>query len=81
MTAPLTEGVTPDGQSMSVKAITAEVKQYGGYVTLSDLLMLTAIDNNLVQATKLIASPGRPHPGHHHPRDYQRGHGGPVRGW
>lgn len=41
---------------MSVKAITAEVKQYGGYVTLSDLLMLTAIDNNLVQATKLIAS-------------------------
>ena len=56
MTAPLTEGVSPDGQSMSVKAITAEVKQYGGYVTLSDLLMLTAIDNNLVQATKLIAS-------------------------
>lgn len=56
MTAPLTEGVTPDGQSMSVKAITAEVKQYGGYVTLSDLLMLTAIDNNLVQATKLLGS-------------------------
>jgi N4-gp56 family major capsid protein len=34
--------------------ITAEVKQYGGFVELSDILMLTAIDNNLVQATKLL---------------------------
>ena len=56
MTTPLVEGVTPDGQSMNVRTITSEVKQYGGYVTLSDILMLTAIDNNLVQATKLIAS-------------------------
>lgn len=55
-TTPLVEGVTPDGQSLSVKTITAEVDQYGGYVTLSDMLMLTAIDNNLVQATKAIAS-------------------------
>lgn len=56
MTTPLKEGVTPDGQSLTVKTITSEVKQYGGYVTLSDMLMMTAIDNNLVQATKLIAS-------------------------
>lgn len=55
-TTPLVEGVTPDGQSLSVKTITAEVEQYGGYVTLSDMLMMTAIDNNLVQATKAIAS-------------------------
>ena len=34
----------------------ATVRQYGGYVTISDLLDLTAIDNNLLQATKLIAS-------------------------
>lgn len=53
---PLVEGVTPDGQSLTVKTITSEVKQYGGYVTLSDMLMMTAIDNNLVQATKLTAS-------------------------
>lgn len=53
---PLVEGVTPDGQSLTVKTITSEVKQYGGYVTLSDMLMMTAIDNNLIQATKLIAS-------------------------
>lgn len=55
-TTPLVEGVTPDGQSLTVKTITSEVKQYGGYVTLSDMLMMTAIDNNLLQATKLIAS-------------------------
>lgn len=51
---PLTEGVTPDGQSLNVKTVTAEVKQYGGYIELSDVLLLAAIDNNLVQATKLL---------------------------
>lgn len=52
----LTEGVTPPGQKMSVTTVTALVKQYGAYVELSDLLILSAIDNNLVQATKLIGS-------------------------
>ncbi|MBR7146153.1 MAG: N4-gp56 family major capsid protein [Oscillospiraceae bacterium] len=52
----LQEGVTPDGQELKVSTISATVEQYGGYVTLSDMLMLTAIDNNLVQATELIAS-------------------------
>ena len=52
----LQEGVTPDGQSLTVTTITSEVRQYGGYVTLSDILMLTAIDNNLVQATKLLGN-------------------------
>lgn len=52
----LTEGVTPDGQSLNVKKLESTVKQFGGYVTLSDMLILTAIDNNMVQATKLIAS-------------------------
>lgn len=52
----LQEGVTPDGQSLSVTTITSEVRQYGGYITLSDILLLTAIDNNLVQATKLLGN-------------------------
>ena len=52
----LTEGVTPNGQSLDVSTVESSVKQYGGYVTLSDMLLLTAIDNNLVQATELIAS-------------------------
>jgi N4-gp56 family major capsid protein len=56
MLTPLTEGVTPDGQSLNVTTIEATVAQYGGYVTLSDMLLLTAIDNNLVQATKLLGN-------------------------
>ena len=54
----LVEGVTPEGQKLTVSTVTAEVKQYGGYVELSDVLILTAIDNNLVQATKLIGKQG-----------------------
>lgn len=53
---PLTEGVTPTGQNLNVSTITATVAQYGGYIEMSDVLLLTAIDNNLVQATQLIAS-------------------------
>jgi N4-gp56 family major capsid protein len=53
---PLTEGVTPDGQSLTVTTVEATVAQYGGYVTLSDMLQLTAIDNNMVQATKLLGN-------------------------
>lgn len=49
---PLTEGVTPDGSKLSVTSIEAEVAQYGNYVTLSDVLDLTAIDNNVLEATK-----------------------------
>ena len=50
----LTEGVTPDGQNLNVTAVTATVAQYGGYITLSDVLLLTAIDNNLVEAIELL---------------------------
>lgn len=53
---PLTEGVTPNGQKLTMSVITATVDQYGGYVTLSDVLLLTAIDNNMLQATELLAS-------------------------
>ena len=57
-TEPLTEGVTPAGQSLTVTTVTAEVHQYGGWVALTDMLDLTAIDNNVVQATNLLASQG-----------------------
>lgn len=56
MLSPLTEGVTPDGQKISLSTINATIKQYGGYVTLSDILLLTAIDNQLVMATELLGS-------------------------
>lgn len=56
LTEPLAEGVTPEGQSLSVTKKEATVKQYGGWVQLTDMLILTAIDNNLVQATQMIGS-------------------------
>ena len=51
---PLTEGVTPDGKSLTVTAITATVNQYGDYITQSDVLELTALDNTILEATKLL---------------------------
>jgi len=56
LTAALSEGVTPTGQSLNMGVVEATVRQYGGYVEFSDLLLLTAIDNNLVMATKLLGS-------------------------
>ena len=51
---PLTEGVTPDGKSLNVSTITATVSQYGDYITQSDVLELTSIDNTILEATKLL---------------------------
>lgn len=53
---PLSEGVTPNGQKLDVTSFTATVHQYGGYVEISDMLLLTAIDNNLAEATRIIAA-------------------------
>ncbi len=53
---PITEGVTPDGQNLRVSVVEATVAQYGGYVELTDLLLLTAVDNNLCMATKLLGA-------------------------
>ena len=53
---PLQEGKTPTGQSLSMSVVEATVQQYGGYIELSDMLLMTAIDNNLVQATKLLGA-------------------------
>ena len=54
LTVALEEGKTPNGQSLTMSILAADVKQYGGFVELSDMLLMTAIDNNLVQATKLL---------------------------
>ena len=53
-TTPLTEGVTPEGNSLSVSTITSTVSQYGDYIVQSDLLELTAVDNTVLEATKLL---------------------------
>lgn len=49
---PLVEGATPTGQPLNWGTVTATIKQYGGWVPLTDILLMTAIDNNLVYATE-----------------------------
>lgn len=53
-TTPLTEGVTPDGKGLTVSTITSTVAQYGDYITQSDVLELTSLDNTILEATKLL---------------------------
>ena len=53
-TTALTEGVTPDGKNLDWEKVTATVAQYGDYVTTSDLLDMTAIDNNIAEAGRGI---------------------------
>lgn len=50
----LEEGVTPEGQSLAQSHIEAEVKQYGAYVEVTDLLQTTAYDDVLGDSTELL---------------------------
>lgn len=54
--APLTEGVTPDGNNLNPEAIYAEVVQYGAFIAQSDVLELTSIDNTILEATKILGN-------------------------
>ena len=51
---PLTEGVTPDGSPLNMTTIDATVEQYGDYITVSDMLKLTAVDNMIVQSLEIL---------------------------
>ena len=53
---PITEGVTPNGNSLTVTAINATVAQYGDYIVQSDVLELTSLDNTIIEATKLLGN-------------------------
>ncbi|MEA4964874.1 MAG: N4-gp56 family major capsid protein [Oscillospiraceae bacterium] len=48
---PLQEGVTPDGNKLNVSYVEQELRQYGDYTTISDLLELTAVDDVILEAT------------------------------
>ena len=50
----LVEGQTPTGQSLSQSKVEVEVKQYGAYVEISDLLNLTAYDPVIAASTELL---------------------------
>lgn len=49
---PLTEGVTPDGNTVNMTHIEAELHQYGDYTTVSDLLQLEAVDPVIAAVTE-----------------------------
>lgn len=53
-TKPLSEGITPDGQELKVSTVSSTVAQYGGWVGIPDMLELTSIDTNMVQATEIL---------------------------
>lgn len=53
---PLVEGVTPVGGKLNVTTMEATVEQYGYYVTVTDMLKMTAIDDNIVQASKKLGN-------------------------
>lgn len=53
--AALTEGVTPSGSKLNVKAIVCTPEQYGDYIELSDVFELTSVDNTVVEATRKLA--------------------------
>lgn len=56
LTESIAEGVTPTGQRIDMNTVNATVAQYGGYVEFSDFLLMSAIDNNLCMATKLLGA-------------------------
>lgn len=49
---PLTEGVTPDGNKMSIRKIEKAIDQYGDYTTVSDRLELEAVDPIIMGVTE-----------------------------
>lgn len=53
-TTALSEGVTPEGTQLSVTDVTATVAQYGEFITLTDLLLLTTFDPVLTETADLL---------------------------
>ncbi len=51
---PLTEGVTPDGNSLDITSLKAKLEQYGDYITLSDKLEMVAKDDVITESSELL---------------------------
>ena len=58
VTSPLTEGVVPEGQALSMTNLTATLESYGGYVAISDMVDMTSIDPVVNDAVELMADQG-----------------------
>lgn len=53
-TTPLVEGVTPQGSKLANQDYTVTLKQYGDYVTITDVVLDTHTDSVLQQATDIL---------------------------
>lgn len=53
-TAPLAEGVTPTGSELTKEEVIATIKQYGDYVTITDMLDLTNFDPIINEASEIL---------------------------
>jgi len=53
-TTALTEGVTPAGSQLSITDITADVLQYGDFVTVTDVVNYESIDAVLTEAAQVL---------------------------
>lgn len=58
LTTALTEGVAPDGQSLEMSEVSTTIEQYGGYVAVSDMLDLTALDPVINDSVELMGDQG-----------------------
>jgi N4-gp56 family major capsid protein len=55
---PLTEGVTPSGQDLTVTDVTATLAQYGDFVKITDMVDLTNQDPVLTEAGSVLGEQG-----------------------
>ncbi len=58
VTTALTEGVVPDGQTLSMEKVVCSVKSYGGYVATTDVLSLTGVNTETNNLVNLMARQG-----------------------
>lgn len=52
--APLSEGVTPKGNSLNVSTVESTVEQYGDYITMSDMLTMSSVDNVVLETQNVL---------------------------
>lgn len=52
-TTPLSEGITPSGSRLAKVDLTAQVSQYGDFVTLTDVVQLTVEDDTVAKTMEL----------------------------
>ena len=57
-TTPLSEGVTPEGNKINITKVEKVVKQYGDYVTVSDVLDTLGIDPVITETAEVLGEQG-----------------------